>query len=342
MSRASDRRHGGVDRRRLILKPLIASTAVVLLFLLLYIAGRRLETGTGVREVRGDLTGRWNETPPISYDGKEYMLKELTLVLLMCIDKSAEAGAPGFRSGGQADFLMLLLIDDKNKTVLPLQIDRDTMTEITVLGVTGNASGTRNAQICISHGFGDGGAQSNRFTQAAVSEFLQGVGIDEYVSMDLNGISALNDMVGGVNVTLEDDFSSLDPVMKKGVTLTLHGDQAEYYVRNRIMIGDGTNEKRMERQKAFLKGLSGKLSARIQSRHDFMGELFDALEPSLETNMKRGRIINETWKTRGYTLKEIVRPAGSYAVGEDGFMEFHADEAALMKLVIDLFYQAAD
>lgn len=45
--------------------------------------------------------------------------------------------------------------------------------------------------------------------------------IDFYVAMNMDGISELNDLAGGVTVTLEDDFSSIDPAMTKGTTLTL-------------------------------------------------------------------------------------------------------------------------
>lgn len=69
--------------------------------------------------------------------------------------------------------------------------------------------------------------------------------------MNMDGISELNDLAGGVTVTLEDDFSSIDPAMAKGTTLTLHGDQAETFVRSRMTVGDGTNASRMERQEAF-------------------------------------------------------------------------------------------
>ena len=34
--------------------------------------------------------------------------------------------------------------------------------------------------------------------------------------MSLDGISVLNDLAGGVTVTLEDDFSAADPAMTKG------------------------------------------------------------------------------------------------------------------------------
>lgn len=42
--------------------------------------------------------------------------------------------------------------------------------------------------------------------------------------MSLDGISVLNDLAGGVTVTLEDDFSAEDPAMTRGTTLSLHGD----------------------------------------------------------------------------------------------------------------------
>ena len=48
--------------------------------------------------------------------------------------------------------------------------------------------------------------------------------IDFYVAMNMDGISELNDLAGGVTVTLEDDFSSIDPAMTKGTTLPLHGN----------------------------------------------------------------------------------------------------------------------
>ena len=43
------------------------------------------------------------------------------------------------------------------------------------------------------------------------------------------------------------------------------------------------------------------------------------------------------WHCR-YERLSTVHPKGEYRIGEDGFMEFHADEAALDKLVIQTCY----
>ena len=121
----------------------------------------------------------------------------------------------------------LIVIDSKNKTVRQLKIDRDTMAEVTVLGMLGNPVGTTQMQISLAHGFGDGKEESCGYARDAVSRLLQGENIDFYLAMSLDGISVLNDLAGGVTVTLEDDFSAIDPAMTKGTTLTLQGEQAD-------------------------------------------------------------------------------------------------------------------
>ncbi|MDD4311891.1 MAG: hypothetical protein PHW41_05355, partial [Eubacteriales bacterium] len=63
------------------------------------------------------------------------------------------------------------------------------------------------------------------------------------------------------------------------------------------------------------------------------------VDPYLTSNMASGRLINEIWKDKDYTRQEMVHPQGEYTLGEDGFIEFHANETALEALVMRLFYQ---
>ena len=325
-----------------MVRALIAVFAAVCLLTAAYFVGRFFEN-RGAATERGDLEGRFEEARIVEYNGQHYRYrqKDLTTVLFMGIDTTSEGEkvGVGYRNGGQSDFLLLMVIDKGKQRVTPVHIDRDTMTEITVLGVLGNPAGTTRAQICLSHGFGDGKAQSCQYTMDAVSKLFLGVDIDFYVAMNLDSIALLNDAVGGVTVTLEDDFSMIDPTMTEGTTLTLVGKQAEYYVRNRMQIGVGTNEARMVRQRDYMDKLGHILDERTSDSADFIGVLFDLLEPNLETNMKRGRMINEVWNSRHYTREETLSPAGEHQIGSDGFVEFIADEAALEELVIGLFFE---
>lgn len=325
--------------RHLRLRAALAAVGIVLVLALAYRGGRWLETRNAKPEARGDAMQRL-ASQTVEVNGEPYRRRdELTTILLMGIDHASDAVVSGYRNGGQADFLRLIAIDPVADTVSQLSIDRDTMTPITILGVLGNRSGVRTAQVSLSHGFGDGGAQSCELTVDAVSNLLLGTPIDFYVAMDLDGISVLNDMVGGVEVTLEDDFSALDPAMTKGTTLTLVGDQAEYYVRNRLNIGVGTNESRMARQEEYLAAISVLIDGNVHADKNFIGRLYDALEPYLTTNMTRGRLINEIWNARDYARTQTASLPGTHQVGTDGFMQFYVDEAALEQTVLAQYYE---
>lgn len=334
------------DRKRLVLFCVFGAIVMVAISIIIYIVGRTLELSTPTKdEPRGSLAGRFSEPHVVSYNQKNYRYRsDLTTILFMGVDRTAEQipSAIDFRNGGQADFLVLLVIDSQKEVVTTIQIDRDTMAEITILGVLGNPSGTRNAQICLSHGFGNGREQSSLFTVDAVSKLLFGVDIDFYIAMNLDGIVALNDVLDGITVTLEDDFTALDPTMQKGETLTLRGKQAEYYVRHRMGIGEGTNASRMARQREYLGKAGGIIGEKIKDNANFIGRLFDALKENLITDMSRGRMINEAYASRDYLRGEMISPQGEHTIGESGFVEFYADDRALEELVLEVFFELVE
>lgn len=332
-------KHGAKqDRMR---TALILLVMVAALFLV-YGGGRLLDRQSLKPETRTAYEPISQSSNTIEVDGKQYaQRRRVTTILLMGVDQESGSASGGYRNGGQADFLRLLVIDDEAGRVSQLAIDRDTMTPITVLGVLGNRARTRTAQISLSHGFGDGGAQSCELTVEAVSNLLSSTKIDFYMAMNMGGIAALNDAVGGVTVTVQDDFSALDEEMKPGTTLTLSGAQAELFVRGRMNIGNGTNAARMERQQQYVSQLIVRLDERVREDKNFLGTLYDALGPYLTTNISRGRLINESWAAKDYERSPLVTPAGEHAIGSDGFMEFHVDEDALLQTVLSLFYEAA-
>ena len=313
-------------------------TIVVCLGLLLGCAWW-LDSRTRRQETRGDYRKRYAYDNVIEIDGVSYrQRKELTTVLLMGVDQDSDAEITGFRSGGQADFLRLIIIDPRNRVVSQLALDRDTMTPIKVLGVLGSSSGMRSLQLCLSHGYGDGKEQSCANTVDAVSNFLLGTQITHFAAVNLDGIGALNDWAGGVTVTLEDDFSRTDPAMTPGRTLTLNARQAEVYVRERMDVGDGTNAARMNRQNVYLHELSDRVGERLRESKDEISGLIDVLTPYIVTDFSRGRLINEAWAAREYEFRDAVEIPGTHRIGEDGFVEFHADEEALQRIVLELFY----
>ena len=319
---------------------LFLGVALIGIFLL-YQGGAMLEKHLQKPEPRGDYERRQVLDTLVNYEGKSYALRKgLTSILLLGIDaEETPNGLKGFRNGGRADFLLLLVLDEKQKEVTRIQIDRDTITPITVLGVLGNHSGKRNAQISLSHGFGDGKEMSAELTVNALSEFLGNFPIDFYVAMNMSGIPVLNDAVGGVPITLTEDFTAFDPAMAKGATLTLNGTQAEFYVRGRMSVGAGTNEARMQRQEEYVSKLSSMLATMMSSNQNFVNTLYEDLTPYLVTNLSKGRLAKETWAAKDYLQPSPIKPKGRHEVSSNGFMQFFAEEASLQKTLVDLYYE---
>lgn len=328
------------QKNKTVFHAVAALLAVLAVVLVLYGGGRWLEKRAEKPETRTELPQADQET--VEVDGTTYRKRDdLSVILAMGVDHETQE-TYDYRKAGQADFLRLIVLDNKNKTVQQLQIDRDTMTPVTVLGLLGDRYEPVTQQICLGYAFGDGRQSSCEVTVEAVENLLGGQKIDQYLSMGLDGISTLNDLAGGVTVTLEDDFSAIDPAMTKGTTLTLWGDQAEVYVRTRRSIGVGTNEARMARQEQYIRQITSQLDAKVQQDQNFVLTAYDALEPYLYTNIPRGQLANEAWAAKDYERMDTIKPDGTYQVGEDGFMEFYPDADALQQAVLQLFYEKVE
>ena len=95
--------------------------------------------GAHAETVVGDPNARFAGIPTLELDGVTYRLnRRLTTILLMGVDQTAEQQQEAnYRNGGQADFLALVVVNDSQKTIHVIQINRDTMVELKVLSVLG-------------------------------------------------------------------------------------------------------------------------------------------------------------------------------------------------------------
>ena len=336
-------RHRHKRLSRTAIAAVLVCTALLYAGLLLGVQtiGNRLEQRDAVESI-GSLEGRFtSEALTMQYGGRTwtYRGRELTNLLLIGVDWEESENTVSGRYAGQADFLFLITIDRENKIVSTLQLDRDTMADIRVYGPLGDYTGIQKMQICLSHAYGKSDAQNCENTVWAVSRLLGGIPIDGYITLDMSGITALNDALGGVTVTLKEDFSALDPEMTKGATLTLRGMQAETFVRSRMDVGDGTNASRMQRQRTFIRSAEEQLVQRMNEDMNYAGMLYDALVGHMTTNIERGWLINKAYECRDYRRPETKMLAGGHCIGTDGFMEFHADEDALNALLTEMLFE---
>ena len=318
----------------------IGLAAILLAAAAVFLAGHLLESDSAREEARGDLEQfRQSNEVLMEWNGVTYrMRKDLTTILLAGVDHRPEIENT-LRSGGQADFQRVIVIDPKYKKVCQIALDRDTMTEVTTISILGNRTGTSTMQFCLAYSFGDGGPLSARLQTEAVSRFLMDVKISDYAVMSMDGIAVLNDLVGGVTVTVDDDMTVIDPSLTLGARVTLKGDLAQKFIRARMTVGGGTNVERMGRQESYLSELLKTAKAKMSETKSFIGQTYDTMTPYMVTNIPKGRLVNEAWAARSYEWTEPMTIEGTHQVGEDGFMEFHADPDSVRQVVLDVFYE---
>lgn len=276
------------------------------------------------------------------YNGTAYAKREdLETVLLLGVDKFEGETPEGYLNNQQADFLLLLVMDKENETCTPIQLNRDTMTQIQILGVTGEPAGTFTGQLALAHTYGSGEEDSCENTVLAVENLLYGMEIDHYVSLTMDGVALLNDLVGGVTVEVLDDFSGIDDSLVQGETVTLKGQQALTYVRSRGGMEDSSNLHRMERQRQYLSALQQQLKAAVQQEDGFTLDALLQLNEYMVSDCTVDQLSDLGDSLAAYQVSDILTTPGEAREGEE-FMEFTVDEDALQQLVMDVFYEPVE
>lgn len=274
------------------------------------------------------------------YEGKWYQKKDnLELFLFMGVDEAgAQVDSESYNNLNQADFLLLAVLDREAKSYTLLHINRDTMADIPVLSVTGDPMGTIYGQLALAHTYGSGLKDSCRNTVDAVSAYLYNTPINHYGALSMAGIPILNDAVGGVTVTIEDDFSKVDPSMEMGKELTLSGKQAEYYVRYRKDVADNSNLNRMKRQRDYINAWIQEAENLYSADESMLLKTLLALSDYLVSDLTANQMSKLAQDLQDYDYQGIVTIEGEAKKGEE-FMEFYTDEEQLQSVIIQLFYE---
>ena len=275
----------------------------------------------------------------IYVNGTSYITnKNLEVLLLIGVDKyESQLQDESYNNTEQADFLMLLVIDKSAETYTLLHLNRDTMTEIPILGVRGEQAGTLTGQLALAHTYGSGGADSCRNTVEAVSNMLYGIDIDHYLAFTMDAVVKINDLAGGVTLTVSDDLTSVSPKLSKGATVTLDGEMALAYVRTRYGLKDSSNLRRMERQRQYLTALQSALNTKMSTQEDFMLDVLEAISPYMTSDCTANQLSKLYDRIELYKNNGIQTIEGDAVKGEE-YMEFYPDEDALKQQVIRLFY----
>lgn len=274
----------------------------------------------------------------LTYDGQEYPMKpHLQTVLLIGTDaleayEEKTEGVKPFYNYHQADFLTLVVLDTDNNTAEILQLNRDTMTDVPWLDVLGEYGGTEFKQLCLAYNYGDGGMKSCKNTVSAVSGLLFDAPIDHYIQIPMTAIGVLNDLVGGVPVTIEEDLTVIDPAFTEGAAVWLDGVQAEKFVRARMALENDTNLARMKRQRQYLDSFQKRAREAFNSDSEFMVKLMEKLSEFLQSDLTAQQLSDLVTRLDKSEISPIRYAEGELKLGEQ-YYEFYPAEASLWDMV---------
>lgn len=323
------------------IKVILGIVAFLLALFLMYIVLKAVD----------DRQSEWDDYDETEYEEAEIIFDDTIYELLYPVKSYLIMGTDGSGNedvkgeeyqGSMADFLMLLVVDQKEKKYGFLEINRDTIAEIPMMDHKGNISGYSDLMLCTAHWYGGSKRMSCMNTVDAVSCFLGNVPINGYLAIPMDHISDINRILGGVTVTLEDDFSAEDPAMKIGETLKLTDEQAAIYLRGRMSVGDGENTSRMRRQKVYLDAAFEQIKEQNAADTEFVAKAYKQVMEYATSDIDMKVINKLAQNMEEYESLGILRIDGETKRGDtfgDGeeHSEFYADMDSVREAVMQLY-----
>jgi len=280
-----------------------------------------------------------SEKPIVYVEGQPYTLKsDLKTILFLGVDRMESGTDLSHSNNQQVDTLLLLVIDDTLRRYSIIPINRDTIATYQMMGVTGESAGDITAQIALAHAYGTGEKDSVRNVIHAVSDLLYGVPVQQYFRIQMDAVPILNDKVGGVSLSLKDDFTHLDPSYTKGTEVVLHGDQALKYVQERGALEDSSNVSRMERQQQYLTAWKHAFMDLYEKDSVLLSSMLADVSDYMLTDLTAAQLDQLVTKLESYSTDGFISIEGESRI-EDGYTAFHCDEKQLRQLIISMFYE---
>ena len=283
----------------------------------------------------------------VTYKGEKYRYNEnITSVLCMGVDERELADEDAqIGEAGQADMLMLAILDTKTGDVKLWNISRDSMTDVDIYNVEGEYVRTEEMQACLAFAYGDGSHESCENTVRAVSRLLYGMPIQSYAVLHMDALEPLNDAIGGVEVKIHEG-DILPARFKPGTTVLLKGNDVENYVRTRNI--DWTtngaldsNNNRMERQRQYMMNFIQKVLRMTKEDISTPLNLFNIARKGqyIITNLNVSRVtyLTTVLSRINFTEESFQTIPGEVVAGEK-YAEYHVDDEALYQMILDTFY----
>ncbi len=274
----------------------------------------------------------------IVYNGVTYKYNEnVTTLLFMGTDKRDLNDQNEQGTGGQADVIVMMALDLKNRKLTMVNVPRDTMTDVAIYSASGYYTGMKKQQICLSYAYGDGKKTSCNNTMASVRRIFYNIPVSTYYSLDLDGIAAMNDAVGGVDVVSPETINKF----KEGQQYHLQGGDAESFVRDRVHDRADANMLRMQRQQVYARSFMNTVMSGVRKNPSVAVDLFNESAPYSCTNLNAAKVmyLAQDIVLHGSLSAEIVTVPGKTTLNANEQAEFNISEKEFFEQFLSVYYE---
>lgn len=274
----------------------------------------------------------------IVYNGVTYKYNEnVTNFLFIGVDKENLDGFNEQGTGGQADVIVMMALDFKNRKLTMINIPRDTMTDVALYSVSGYYTGMERQQICLSYAYGDGKETSCNNTLASVKRIFYNIPVSTYYSLDLEGIAALNDAVGGVDVVSPETIEKFT----QGQSYHLMGNDARRFVKARVQDRADASMLRNKRHQVYASAFMDKVMTSVKKEPSYALDLFNESAPYSCTNLNASKVtyIAQDIAFHGSLKTNMQTVPGDVSLNSENKAEYTVNEKDFYEQFLSVYYE---
>lgn len=251
-------------------------------------------------------------------DGKQYTQNQEVVNLLLVGTNEDDA-----------EYILLVIVDKENKTLLPIHIPRDTVCKYYVLDQFGKIEDTQTGHLEKSFGNGTRDMKSLNNVKNTVEKIFCNIRIEYSMMVDLNDVDKIANEFGPVYFNALDSYNDNGIVINKNDKVTIDSNNAVALIR-----GDDTKEeiKVIERrQNLYVDSLYSNCRENYLSNNAYFIQKFANLAE--QVTFSSNDILNLLAEVNGYTKKDLISLIGTRE--KEGYF---LDEKQLESICLDYIY----
>lgn len=278
----------------------------------------------------------------IDEEGNAYNYRDdIISILLMGVDYMSEKShweSGMISNGGNSDVLALVILNTTTFDFSILYIPRDTMADVLATDEAGNYIDTVYTNISTAHSYGDGKELSCELTTDAVSRLLFSVPITRYAALNFDAIYKISDILGGLTITFDKDYSNINPSYTEGATVTMSGWQLQRFIVYRDKSQTESAYERGVRDMLVLKAMFDQCKNKIAEEPTIVLDIMSQLGSYLTTNLDVREIsyLAQNIGKMDFRSDTVIKLPGEVRMGEI-YAEFHPDKDWLHDFVANTF-----